>query len=446
MKTIVFIGTQKSGSSREAIKAAERLGYYTVLLTDRKTFLEKRTEFHDVHLMQLCNLGNTDEIKNAIRKLTLKALDICAIVSFVDPYCPIASAIAEDFGLDHFSTKAMEIMTNKIFSRIILSGSPYAPYFNIIDKDLYPKKEDLEEKLPVVLKSPNSTGSKDVIKINSYDEYETTVKKFLTKYPKDPILIEEFLEGEQYLIETVVYRKDLYIIAVIHQHISFDKRFIVTGYSLMIDIPKDFYNKLKTAVEYIVRAHGMEYGTCHLEMRYVKDEFKLIEINPRISGAGMNKLIEIGLGINLVEETLKMQLNQSPDFEPKFRRETFAQYITASKRGILQKVTGRNKAYKCPGVRYIYTKPRKGSVLTPPLSMGDRYAYVIANGETSKDAEENAKYAASQIKFITSEDFNKINAPNTETIFLQDNAIIDDSIGIITYKNTPDAYDIKGCI
>ncbi|GMA51756.1 hypothetical protein GCM10025857_31130 [Alicyclobacillus contaminans] len=42
METIVFIGSNKSGSSQEGIQAAERLGYYTVLLTNRKTFLEKR--------------------------------------------------------------------------------------------------------------------------------------------------------------------------------------------------------------------------------------------------------------------------------------------------------------------------------------------------------------------------------------------------------------------
>lgn len=51
MKTIIFIGTQKSGSSREAISTAEQLGYYTVLLTDRQSYMEQRTEFPDVHHM-----------------------------------------------------------------------------------------------------------------------------------------------------------------------------------------------------------------------------------------------------------------------------------------------------------------------------------------------------------------------------------------------------------
>ncbi len=63
MRTIVFIETNKSGSSREAIKAAERLGYFTVLLTNKKNFINQRTEFPDVHQMILVELFNYDEFK-----------------------------------------------------------------------------------------------------------------------------------------------------------------------------------------------------------------------------------------------------------------------------------------------------------------------------------------------------------------------------------------------
>ena len=42
LKTIVFINTQKSGSSREAIKQAERMGYFTVLFTNREHYIEHR--------------------------------------------------------------------------------------------------------------------------------------------------------------------------------------------------------------------------------------------------------------------------------------------------------------------------------------------------------------------------------------------------------------------
>ena len=60
MRTIVFIETNKSGSSREAIKAAERLGFFTVLFTNRQKFIQQRTEFPEVHQMILVELSNYD--------------------------------------------------------------------------------------------------------------------------------------------------------------------------------------------------------------------------------------------------------------------------------------------------------------------------------------------------------------------------------------------------
>ena len=399
MKTIVFIGTQKSGSSREAIKSAERLGYYTVLFTDRITFLEKRKEFHDVHLMRLCNLNNIEELKNSIRHLISQGLQICAIVSFVDSYCTTACKLADEFNVNRFSTEAINIMENKLLSRQVLSKSPYSPKFTSLSKDDVLLKELIHSYLPLVMKSPNSCGSKDVFKIDTYKRFKHQMKSLFRKYPDEKILIEEFLDGPQYLIETVIFDNKVHIIAIIEQEISFDKRFIITGYNLMLDPPTDFYNKLKKTIELILESHEMKSGTCHLEMRYVKDNWKLIEINPRISGAGMNKMLEIGLGINLVEETLKYILGLDYDIKSKYKIPCFAQYVVISESGLLKRVTGKNRAKKSPGVKSVYVKPRKGSLLIPPISMGNRYAYVIATGDSEEDAKQNAKQAASEINF-----------------------------------------------
>lgn len=399
MKTIVFIGTQKSGSSREAIKAGERLGYYTVLLTDRTTFIEKRTEFPDVHLMQLCDINNIDEIKNIIKRLQLKALDISAIVSFVDPYCRTACILCEELGINHFTTIAVSKMLNKIHSRKILSNTPYVPYYNVFTKHSELDKNQIEKQLPAIMKSPNSTGSNDVYRINNFKEFKYYLKRLLSKYPDKPVLVEEFLDGPQYLVETMFYENKLHIIAIFKQEITFVQKFIVTGYNFITNNDEAFLDSLNIAIENIIKAHGMKQGPCHLEMRLVNKQWKLIEVNPRISGGAMNNIIETALGINLVEETLKIALGEKPNFEPKYINHTFTQYVIMSETGVLEKVTGRNKARKCTGVKIVYVKPKKGTILTPPVSMGSRYAYVIATGETENQARNNAKYAASLIKF-----------------------------------------------
>lgn len=401
MKTIIFLGTNKSGSSREAIRAAERMGFYTVVFADRSKQKEQRTEYPDVHLLKLNDLSNIDELRNQIKNLLIKGLEISAIISFTDPYCYLASLLSEEFCNGCFSTEAIGSMQDKIKSRQIMTSLPYSPAFVVLRENFsYSSIPDsMKRKFPLVIKSPKSTGSKDVFKVTSEKQFEQLTRKLSQRYPEEPILIEEYLDGPQYLVEVVVYKKQIHVIAIFKQEISFQKRFIIMGYSLQIGLQAAFYEKLKETVETIVKAHGMEMGTCHLEIRQVSDGWKLIEINPRISGGGMNQLIEHGLGINLVEETIKMTLGQEPDLEPKKWQYVFAQYVTVSQSGILEKVTGKNRALQYPGILEVYIKPRKGAFLTPPLSMGNRYAYVIAQGESEESAKEDAKEAASLITF-----------------------------------------------
>jgi biotin carboxylase len=259
------------------------------------------------------------------------------------------------------------------------------------------KKET--ERLPLILKNPTSAGSKDVHKAQTYLQYGNAINEIRRNYPKDIILAEEYLEGTQYLIETLTVNNKTNIIAIIEQKITFTGRFIVTGYKMILEHENKFYHSLKEAVRFIINKHGMKEGPCHLEIRHVKNEWKLIEINPRISGGAMNSFIETAYGINLVKETLKLAVGNKTDLEYKYKKETFLQYLIVPKEGILIKVTGRNKALACRGIESVYIKPKKESIIIPPISMAYRYAYVIATGKTAHDAEENAKYGASQIKF-----------------------------------------------
>jgi len=299
MKTIIFIDTNKSGSSYEAIKFAKSMQYYTVLLTNRASFIKKRSEFQHVDLMESCNIDNIKKTKKIIKKLINDGLDVQAIVSFVDPYCYTASVLAQSFGLQHFSLDAISIMQDKIKSREMLDKSPYVPFFQKINSNENLEQETVEENLPLVLKVPTSAGSKDVHKVQTYDQYEETINEIRKSYPDKDILLEKYLDGPQYLVETVTINNKVNIIAIIEQEITFTGRFIITGYKMILDHENEFYQSLNTAVNEIISLHGMKDGPCHLEIRYVNNEWKLIEANPRISGGAMNSFIETAYGINL---------------------------------------------------------------------------------------------------------------------------------------------------
>lgn len=399
METIVFIETGKFGSSREAIKAAERLGFFTVLFTNKEKFIQQRTEFPDVHQMILVNLSDNGKIKKHIRNLQKQGKKIKGIMSFVHPFIHTAAALAEEFCPSDVSVDSISKMENKVITRELLKDLPVSPHYAIYTSDdpleYFVRKQ--EGYLPLIVKSPKSAGSKDVLLINSKGELRPAMEDLLKK--NEQILLEEYLDGPQYLMEVLVHNGNVHIIAIIKQEITFFQRFIVTGYSLIIDIDRETYNQIFETVSSIIEAFQMRNGACHLEMRFVKGKWKLVEINPRISGGAMNRIIEIGYGINLVEETIQLMLGNEPCLSKKHQKYVYAQYLTVDAKGKLVKVTGKNQISQYPGVEEVYIKPRKGQIVRPPISMGDRVGYILASSDVKKEAKYIAKNAVSDLRF-----------------------------------------------
>ncbi|WP_439022373.1 ATP-grasp domain-containing protein [Bacillus thuringiensis] len=402
MDTIVFIETNKSGSSREAIKAAEKLNFFTVLLTKKTKFINERTIFPDVHQMIFTDINDYDNIITTIEKLNKSGKNIKGIFSFIDSYVYMAARLSEKFCSNIVSTKAIHHMENKILTRNVLKDLPislnYLIYNPTESLSSFLKKTN-KINFPLIVKSPKSTGSKDVLLVKNKDQLILSIQSLLKKLPNEEILLEEYIDGPQYLVEILVQNGKVHIIAVIEQEITLFERFIVTGYSLLGQVDKRLYNSLFNAVNSVIQAFNMKNGACHLELRRIKDVWKLIEINPRISGGAMNDIIEIGHGINLVQETIRLMLGNKPSLNKKHHKYVYAHYLTVKSKGKLIRVTGKNRSSRYPGVEKVYIKPKKGTFLKPPTSMGHRYGYVIAAAYFKTDAKKIALEAANEISF-----------------------------------------------
>ncbi|WML43451.1 ATP-grasp domain-containing protein [Neobacillus sp. PS3-40] len=401
MKTIIFIGVNKSGSSREAVKAAEQLGYYTVVFTDSEKQIKQRKEYPDIHQLILLDTINIEDLKEQIRTLQHKGNEITAITSFIDQHVYTASILADEFCRNCLSTDTIFIMENKEEQRKFFINEAFTPTFVLVEKEIPIPRAAIPTKLnyPVMVKNSKSCGSKDVLFADNIEQLQKSATRLREKYPDDAIIIEEYIDGEQYLVEVVVHKGQILIAAIIQQEITRGKRFIVTGYSVLAKVQSDIEEGIGKVVQSITSKLKIENGAYHLELRLGADGWKLIEINPRISGGAMNRMIQAAFGFNLVEETLKMLTGDTPSLAKKTNNFVFTQYVIIDYKGVLAKVTGKGRATRSPGVVEVYVKPRKGAIIQPPLSMGHRYAYVIATGETMEEAKQLAKEAAKEIEF-----------------------------------------------
>lgn len=400
MEVILFVETTKSGSSREAIKAAKRIGYVTVLLTENSKYLEQREEFPEVtHMIHVDSLTEV-VIRQQIHSLQKSGMKLKGMFSFVDPFVSMTAHLANEFCHSKISADAYLKMEDKVLTRTALATNDATPKFMIYETSANLEQFIIEQEVfPLIIKSPLSKASRDVYLVENQKEMMRVMKNTLNVYPHQQIVVEEYLDGPQYLVELVVVDGVHHLVAVIKQDIQKDVKFIITGYDFQLSLEKSLYDKLFKTIESICEDLGAKNVACHLELRYVKDTWKLIELNPRISGGAMNRMIEEAYGINLMEETLKLFIGEEMNLKRRHENYIYTHYITVNAYGTLLKVTGKNNAMMHEGVREVYVKPRKGTFMTPPTSMGNRYGYVIASGDSASKAKQNALQAAKNIKF-----------------------------------------------
>lgn len=399
MEAIIFIGTYKAGSSREGIKAAKELGYYTILFTRNKTYYRQKNEFTDVD--EMIYIKTPMSYKNLYKpclKILSRGIKVKLCISFIDPYVYLAAKLSEDLNLSKLSTEALFKMEDKTRFREALKGHPSTPFFTVYNGESLLEDCLLECKsyFPVILKPPVSNGSKDVFFVDTEEEFYNKMKFLRSKY-NSSVLIEEFVSGIQYIVEVLVFKGKINMVGIIEQELN--QHFVVTGYSFPAIINQEEQENLEESVKSILSQLGVDTGTCHLEMRNSNGVWKLIEINPRMSGGAMNLIIKEGTGINLAKETIRLYSGEEPELVFNKNQYVFAQFVTVKLKGKLLKVTGRNRASKHAGVRNVFVIPRKGATLHPPTVMGYRYAYVIASSQNAELAKAIAKKAAQEIKF-----------------------------------------------
>lgn len=397
MKAIVFIGSNQFGTSREALTIAKEMGYIVILFTNK----EKKVFPEVDHFIVINDILDEKKVLAEITSLLEKEIEICACISFIDPFVSYAAKLSKQLGLVNISADSLYLMENKIRVRDKLKDLPSSPFYTVFHHDIPIEQfvQMYKSFIPLIIKPPSSNGSKNVLLVDTIEKFENGLKFLQKRYSTRPVLVEEYLPGPQFLIEIMVQNNEMTVIAVIKQEITNNGKFIVIGYLYPAMLKEDEFENLLVSVQNIINLTGLNNGSCHLEMRLVQGVWKLIEINPRMSGGVMNRMIEEGTGINLAKEILRLYLGEQPSIFETRKQYVYVQYITISSRGKLLKVTGKDQALQHQGVKYVFVKPAEGSFLSPPHSMGDRYACIIATSSSPEQAKDIAIAAAKEIKF-----------------------------------------------
>lgn len=337
MKKILLLG----GSAQQivAIETAKRLGYYTVLCD----YLPDNPGQNYADKFYLASTTDKSAILEVAKKEKIDG--ILAYAS--DPAAPTAAYVAEKMNLPTSPYESVEILCNKDRFRSFLAKNgfctPKAKGYSEINEAFLDIKNGLF-KLPVIVKPVDSSGSKGVSKIDSFNETVEKLNYAMSFSRGHRIIVEEFVEKLGYQIAGDGLSIDGQLVFRYFANDHFNPRcvnpFVPISASFPYNMPKDVQDKIHSEIQRLITLLGMRTNTYNFDMR-IDDEYNvyLMEIAPRDGGNYIPQIIKYATGVDLVECSVKSAMGEKIECDFGEPSGYYAYYAVHSlEDGILDKI------------------------------------------------------------------------------------------------------------
>ncbi|MFZ3470407.1 ATP-grasp domain-containing protein [Streptomyces sp. 2.9] len=127
-------------------------------------------------------------------------------------------------------------------------------------------------------------------------------------------LVEEYLDGEEISVECVTHRGVTTPVAVTRKQLAFAPYFEEVGHT--VDAADPLLRRVGPVAQAAVAALGLTTGIQHVEMRLTATGPRIIEVNGRIGGDLIGRLVWLATGIDLPRAAADLALGLQPDITP----------------------------------------------------------------------------------------------------------------------------------
>lgn len=321
MKKLVVIGA--NDFQNQLILKARSLGYEThVFAWQDGAVGEKSADF-----FYPISIVEKEEILKKCREI--KPDGICSIAS--DLAAITVNYVAEGLGLPCNQTRYTRIQTNKFAMRkaMMEAGIP-CPRFALVDGESNFPKILQDFCFPVIVKPTDRSGSRSIMKLESILGVEEAVHAACTTSFEHKAIIEEYITGQEYSVETISFEGKHHVLAVTKKFTTGAPHFIETGHRQPSGLSEEIVSRVKAEMLRALDALHVENSAGHGEFR-VDDtgNIRFIEIGARMGGDCIGSdLVYLSTGQDFVKMAIDVACGNEPELlEKPLRREAEIQFL-----------------------------------------------------------------------------------------------------------------------
>jgi biotin carboxylase len=393
---LVLVESNTTGSGQLFCARARRLGLRPVVFARDPT----RYPYLIADAVDIRVLDTADAL--ALGQACAALGPIAGVTSSSEYFVAAASELARQLGLPHPDPGAVTRCRDKGIQRFTLrAGGLAGPDFDVVGTPAEAAAAAARLGMPVVVKPCSGSGSVGVRRCACPDEVFAAASAILDGDPAQlgipqqrQVLVEQYLDGPEYSVETF----DRQVVGITAKHLGPEPHFVEIGHDFPAMLADSQQADLTGQALRALDVLGLGWGPAHLELRLTRHGARIVEVNPRLAGGMIPRLVQEATGVDLIALTVARAAGRPVELTASLRRAASIRFLLLEKAGTPCEPAGLALAAAVPGiVAATFTGPT-GSPVTVRHTFRDRVGYVISAGQDGVDAARAADHALAQIE------------------------------------------------
>ena len=333
---------------------------------------------------------------------------IDAVLCLVDTRLIDAARLAARLGLRHIAPNTATLLRDKYRVRCHLAQRGLAqPPFELAESNEGLKRAVSALGLPVLIKPADGYGSQNIVVLRQEVDLDPLLTPLEDMLPSrldyglgvsanDRLLVERFMEGTVVGCDTLSVDGTHRMLGINEKSFFDPPSFAIRGGCFTPHGTQ--FAAIERYVFSVLDALGFDWGATHTELMLTPEGPRLIEVNARLVGARIPRLVSYALQRNFHADLIDVHLGKWPQqaFEADSACVGVTRWIVADTPGILQQVELPD--WQDDGIRCVEILKQPGDRVRAPFENADRIGCVMVTAETRTQAEEIADRFVAQTR------------------------------------------------
>lgn len=221
--------------------------------------------------------------------------------------------IAEKYDFPFYSDETAQWSTDKyqMKQRFLEGGVPCAR------GRLIAKVEEADDLYyPLIVKPRDNSGSRGVKLCRNKEELQEAMQEALQYSHLDTVLVEEYIEGQEYSIEGLHYEGKSEVIQFTEKTTTEFPYNVELAHKQPANLTEEQKNDIRELVSKIANCMHFENCPSHTELKINERGIFIIETSPRLGGDYITStLVPLSTGINMEDQLLNIALGEKVDIQ-----------------------------------------------------------------------------------------------------------------------------------